>query len=767
MASFASFASSGTLRLEPDLRKLRATSLATEKAARTSLSHPRTLTFTQLEGKSELIKSLDLQEALSRIKEGSKIDTFCYLPLLRECIHQNLLSGVQIVHGHMIKMGFHRDLFVMAFLVNAYSKCGNMENAHKVFDNLPGRNVVAWTALMKGYVHNSQPDFAIRVFQEMLEGGSYPTNITLGISLNGCSVLKSIELGKQIHAYIIKYQVQHDTSVGNSLCSLYSKCGGLDSAVKTFEKITEKNVISWTAVISACGDNGRAAKGLRLFVEMLSNGVEPNELTLTSVLSICCTLQSLGLGSQVHALSITLGHGTNEHIINSILYLYLKCGWTDEAAKLFHGMEDVGLVTWNVMISGYAELMNHVKEDLSAYHSGTEALKIFLNLNRSGTEPDPFTFSSILSVCSRLVALEQGEQIHAQTLKTGYLSDAIVGSALVNMYNKCGSIDKASKAFVEMSTRTLISWTSMISGFAHNGQIQQALQLFEDMRIAGVRPNQITVVGVLSACSHAGMLEEALSYFEMMQKDYKLKPVMDHFACLINTFVRVGKLEEAFEFVKKMEFQPNEFIWSRLLAGCRNLGDTELAIYAAKELLKLHPEDAETYQLLLTTLMSAEKWEYASIVKELVREKKLEKPTDWSWISIKDKVHSFNPDDPLHSEKSETYGFLDELLDKAKNFGYEPLENFELNDVKHDTMTFSSPVHHSEKLAVAFGLLNTSNAATVRIIKSSSMCRDSHNFMKAISSITNRKIIIRDRDSRWLHKFVDGQCSCGDYACLL
>jgi pentatricopeptide repeat protein len=285
-------------------------------------------------------------------------------------------------------------------------------------------------------------------------------------------------------------------------------------------------------------------------------------------------------------------------------------------------------------------------------------------------KPDLFTFSSILTVCSSLVALDQGEQVHAQTIKSGFLSDIVVATALVNMYNKCGSIEKASKAFVEMSTRTLISWTTMIAGFAQHGRTQQALQLFEDMRIAGVRPNQVTFVSVLSACSHAGLVNEALGYFETMKKDYRIKPVMDHYACLIDMFVRLGRLDEAFALVKKMDFEPNEFIWSTLVAGCRSHGNLDKGFYAAEQLLKLKPKDTETYVMLLNMYISAERWKDVSKVRKMMKEEKLGKLNEWSWISIKDKVHSFKPNDNSHPQSADVQKFIENLIDQVKSLGY-------------------------------------------------------------------------------------------------
>ncbi|KAI3474039.1 hypothetical protein Pfo_028826 [Paulownia fortunei] len=651
----------------------------------------------------------------------------------------------------------------MTFLVNVYAKCGMMGSARRVFDNLPKRNVVTWTSLMSGYVHNLQPEFAISVFKEMLEVGGYPTNYTLGIVLNACSSLCDIEFGKQIHGYIVKYDIEYDASIGNALCSLYSKCRSLDMANKAFHRIKEKNVISWTALISACGDNGNSAMGLDMFVQMLVEGVEPNEITLTSVLSLCCTMRALDVGSQVHSLSLKLGYGSDLPVTNSIMYLYLKSGCISGAKKLFDGMNSVSLVTWNAMIAGHAEMTSLAEDGLSAHFCGIEALKIFLRMNRSGLKPDLYTFSSVLTVCSSLVALEQGEQVHAQTIKTGFLSDMVVGTALVNMYNKCGSIAGASKAFVEISTRTLISWTTMITAFAQHGHSQQALQLFEDMRLVGVRPNKITFVGVLSACSQAGMVDPALAYYDMMKNDYKINPVMDHHACLVDMFVRLGQIDEAFDFIKKTDLTPNEFIWSILIAGCRSQGKLELGFYAAEQLLELKPKDSETYFLLLNMYLSAGRWKDVSRIRKMMRDEKIDKITDWSWISIRNKIYAFKFGNKKH-QSDEVAKLLEDFLDRARPLGYQVETNSEMVDEEKEEAT-ALPAHHSEKLAVAFGLLNTSINSQIRVIKSISMCRDCHNFIKVVSILTSRTIIVRD--SKRLHKFFSGQCSCEDFGDLV
>ncbi|KAK6153036.1 hypothetical protein DH2020_012675 [Rehmannia glutinosa] len=682
--------------------------------------------------------SLEFREALSLIREGNiKLESSSYVPLLQECIEKKSVSRVESIHAHIIKTGFTEELFLMTLLVNVYAKCGIMRSARTLFDNLPQRNVVTWTSLMSGYVQNSRPELAISVFKEMLQ------------------------FGKQIHGYIIKYDIAYDASIGNALCSLYSKCRSLDMATKAFWRIKEKNVISWTALISACGDNGNSEMGLDVFIQMLVEGVEPNEITLTSVLSLCCTMRAMDVGSQVHSLSIKLGHGFDIPVTNSIMYLYLKSGCINEAKKLFDGMNSVNLVTWNAMIAGYAEMIILAKDGVSAYLCGIEALKIFERMNRSDLKPDFYTYSSVLTICSSLVALEQGEQIHAQTIKTGFLSDMVVGTALVNMYNKCGSIDRSSKAFIEMSTRTLISWTTMITAFAQHGHSQQALQLFEDMRFVEVRPNKITFVGVLSACSQAGMVDQALAYYDMMKTDYKINPVMDHLACLIDMFVRLGRIDEAFGFIEKIDLTPNEFIWSILIAGCRSQGKLELGFYAAEQLLQLKPKDFETYSLLLNMYVSAGRWKDVSRVRKMMRDEKVDKITDWSWINIKNKVYAFKFGNKKH-QSDEVGKILKDLVEKARPLGYQVDEtNLEMVDEEKEEATALADAPHSERLAVAFGLINTSKEAQIRVIKSTGMCRDCHNFMKVVSILTSRSIIVRD--SKRLHQFYRGQCSCKDF----
>ncbi|KAF7020420.1 hypothetical protein CFC21_033521 [Triticum aestivum] len=715
-------------------------------------------------------RPLDAQEAMSMLKDGRTVQSAMYVPLLHRCVETRGLGAARALHGHMAKTGTVADMFVATSLVNVYMRCGASRDARSLFDEMPEKNVVTWTALITGYTLNSEAVLALEVFVEMLELGRYPSHYTLGGMLNACSAARRIDLGQQVHGYSIKYGADTITSMSNSLCRMYCKSGDLQSGLRAFKGTPDKNVITWTTMISSCAeDENYLELGLSLFLDMLEGGVTPNEFTLTSVMSLCGARLDMNLGKQVQAFCYKVGCEANLPVKNSTMYLYLRKGETDEAMRLFEEMDSSSIITWNAMISGYAQIMDSAKDDLHARSRGFQALKLFRDLVRSELKPDLFTFSSILSVCSAMMALEQGEQIHATTIKTGCLSDVVVNSALVNMYNKCGCIECGTKAFVEMPTRTPVTWTSMISGYSQHGRSRDAIQLFEDMILSGAKPNEITFVSLLSACSYAGLVEEAERYFDMMRNEYHIEPLVDHYGCMVDMFVRLGRLDDAFSFIKRTGFEPNEAIWSSLVAGCRSHGNMELAFYAADRLLELKPKVIETYVLLLNMYVSTGRWRDVARVRKLAKHEDVGFLRDRSWIAIRDKVYFFRADDMTHPQATELYQLLENLLEKAKAVGYEPYQNApellsdstEGDDDRPAAAAGSLIKHHSERLAVALGLLKTPPGATVRVTKNITMCRDCHSSIKYFSLLANREIVVRD--SKRLHKFKDGRCSCGDF----
>lgn len=642
-------------------------------------------------------------------------------------------------------------------------KCGVPGHARKVFDEMSERNIVTWTALLSGYVQNSDPQNALKMFVSMLESGWKPVSFTFWAVLNACSHLYDLKLGEQIHACITKSGVNSAVAMDGSLSNMYSKCGKLEYAVKCFKCSEFKDVVSWTSIISACADNGNPGLGLKIFIDMLHENICPNPVTLTSVAGLFCVSQDLQLGPtrQYHAFCIKLGGESIFQVRNSLMYMYFKCGEIEDATRLSENTTNSNLVTINSTIAGLSKMVSSAKDDMEAYSAGLKAFNLFVKLKRSSTKPDRFTFPSVLTVCSGLMALECGMQIHAQMMKSGILSDFVASTSLVNMYGKCGRINDAIKAFDEMPTRTVISWTTMIASYSQNGLYKEAIELFEEMLAAGINPTLVSFISVLSACSYACLVDKAEYYFNLMKDHYDIQPGMNHYACMVDMFVRLGRLNDGFEFIKRENFEPNESIWSILIAGCRSHGNTDLAFYAANRLLELKPKMIETYVLLLNMYKSAKRSHDVSRVRKIMKDENIPTIRDRSWISIKGVAKYFQASDRPHSENKEIFDLLEDLIEKAKRMGYVPYKTGDTSDKEEEKKVIRTVRHHSEKLAVAYGLINMSNGEAIRIFKNISMCKDCHSLLKLVSVLTEREIIVRD--SKKFHKFKEGECSCGDF----
>ncbi|KAJ4793491.1 Pentatricopeptide repeat-containing protein [Rhynchospora pubera] len=763
MASLPSLALSGSSipKLDDNLRKLSNNPLLFEKdpSNQHHSREPKTNSRTSPE-------PIDFKQALQLLKEGTEFNSTIYVPLIHQCIKSNCLSSAKAIHSHTIRTGCCSDTYVATAIVNAYTKCGATNHSQLMFDEMSERNVITWTALINGYVRNSDPQNAVQMFIKMLESGWEPVSFTFWAVLNACCDLYNLKLGEQIHAYIIKSGVSSIVAMGGSLSNMYSKCGNLELAIKSFECSEFKDVVTWTAIISACGDSGNPQLGLRMFIDMLHENIWPNRVTLSSVASLFCACQDLQLGptKQYHAFCIKCGGESVFQVRNSLMYMYLKCGAIEDATRLVENMTSFNLVTINSLIAGLSKMMGSGKDDMDLYSIRVEAFKVFKRLKRSFTKPDMFTFTSVLNVCTGLMALECGTQIHAQMVKSGVLSDIVSSTSLVNMYGKCGNIEDAMKAFSEMQARTVVSWTTMISAYSQNGQYKEAIESFEEMLAAGVNPTLVSFIGVLSACSYACLVDKANYYFNLMKDHYGIEPDTGHYACMADMFVRLGRITDAFEFIERENFEPNEIIWCILIAGCRSHGNTSLAFYAAERLLELKPKKIETYVLLLNMYKSADRWRDVSRVRMMIKEENIPYIRDRSWITIKGKVNFFVASGRSHSENDDIFDLLEDLIEKAKGMGYEPYQaRYESDgeEEKKETKETKLVRHHSEKLAVAFGLINVSYGDPIRVLKNISMCKDCHTLLKLISVLTEREIIVRD--SKRFHKFKEGVCSCGDF----
>jgi len=311
-----------------------------------------------------------------------------------------------------------------------------------------------------------------------------------------------------------------------------------------------------------------------------------------------------------------------------------------------------------------------------------------------------------------------------------------------------------------MPKRNVVSWTAMIISYAHHGRGKEALQLFEEMQQAGARPNRITFIGVLSACCYLGLVKEGCYYFDSMSRDHGISAQVEHYTCMVDMLGRAGLLAEAEEFVHQMPFEPDPVIWRTLLGACRVHGNVELGKHAAEIVFRQNPQDASSYKLLSNIYATAGRWDDVANVRKIMKERVARKEPGLSWIEVKNQVHSFVSGDRQHAQTEKIYAQIEELNEKMKEIGYVPDTSFALHDIDKE-LKEELLCHHSEKLAIAFGLISTPPGILIRIIKNLRMCGDCHTATKFISKIVGREIVVRDANR--FHHFKDGFCCCRDY----
>ncbi|KAG6777073.1 hypothetical protein POTOM_016873 [Populus tomentosa] len=653
------------------------------------------------------------------------------------------------IHGYLIKLGYDSDPFSANALVDMYAKVGILEDASSVFDEIAKPDIVSWNAIIAGCVLHEYHHRALEFLKEMNKSGMCPNMFTLSSALKACAGMALRELGRQLHSSLIKMDMGSDSFLGVGLIDMYSKCNSMDDARLVFKLMPERDMIAWNAVISGHSQNEEDEEAASLFPLMHTEGIGFNQTTLSTVLKSIAALQANYMCRQIHALSLKSGFEFDNYVVNSLIDTYGKCGHVEDATRVFEESPIVDLVLFTSLVTTYAQ-----------DGQGEEALRLYLEMQDRGIKPDSFVCSSLLNACASLSAYEQGKQVHVHILKFGFMSDIFAGNSLVNMYAKCGSIEDASCAFSRIPVRGIVSWSAMIGGLAQHGYGKEALQLFKQMLKDGVPPNHITLVSVLCACNHAGLVAEAKHYFNSMKILFGIEPMQEHYACMIDLLGRAGKLEAAMELVNKMPFQANAMVWGALLGAARIHKNIDLGEQAAEMLLVLEPEKSGTHVLLANIYASVGMWDKVARVRRLMKDGKVKKEPGMSWLEVKDKVYTFIVGDRSHSRSTEIYAKLDELSDLLKKAGYAPMVEIDLHDVERSEKE-QLLYHHSEKLAVAFGLIATPPGAPIRVKKNLRICFDCHTVLKFISKIVSREIIVRDTNR--FHHFRDGSCSCGDY----
>ncbi|KAM7250764.1 hypothetical protein ACFE04_022647 [Oxalis oulophora] len=710
------------------------------------------------------------------------------------------------------------DIASRTTLIHAHYESGNFKLALEMFHNTPLliRDTVFYNNMITGYAHNGDGYSAFELFNLMRRDGFKPDNFTFTNVLSGLScVVDNERRCEQLHCAVVKYGTWVSKSVLNVLVKVYVKSLSMGSARKVFDEMPVKDDLAWTTMITGYlrnGDMGVARELLDgmsenpgiawnammsgyvhqelhqeafdMFRKMQSLGIPLDEFTFTSVIKACASSGLFLFGKQVHGHIIrTVAKATPEFSLsvnNALVSLYCNFNKFNEAQTIFRIMPKRDVISWNAILTGYVNvgqidkaqsLFNEMPEKnvlawtvlisgLAEHGFGEEGLKLFSQMRLEGHEPCDFTFAGALKSSAELGALAIGRQLHAQIVQSGFDASLSVGNAMITMYGRCGVSEAANLFFLTMPSLDAISWNAMVAALGQHGRGVEAIEVFKKMLTEGILPDRISFLTVLTACSHAALIDEGRYYFYSMYDNYGIQPGEDHYARFIDLLCRAGKISEAKDVIDSLPFEPGAPIWEVLLAGCKTHRRTDLGIEAAEKLLEMIPRHDGTYVLLANIYAAVNRWDDVAKVRKLMRDRGIKKEPGCSWIDVENKVNVFLVDDAVHPEAYAVYDYLEKLGQEMKKLGYVPDTKFVLRDIDSDQKENALSTH-SEKLAVAYGLMKLPQGATIRVFKNLRICGDCHNAFKYISKVVSREIVVRD--GKRFHHFRDGICSCGDY----
>ncbi|XP_024529292.1 pentatricopeptide repeat-containing protein At4g21065 [Selaginella moellendorffii] len=684
--------------------------------------------------------------------QGVRLDMVVLINLVSACSSLGSLDHGRALEARITSMGFHLHPVVRNSLLNMYCKAGSLDDARKFFQDMAGdQSVVSWTAMISGFALHGREDLALDFFRKMVAEGVRPNEVTFVSILGACAAARDVKHGTAIHELVESSEFGRSyLSVGTALIDMYGKCGRPELASRVFEKMERRDLVVWNAMITVCSQQGLDEQALRLFRVMDLEGHTPDEVTLVAALEACSNLNSLAAGKKLHEL--ILDAGLDSSIVrNSLLHMYGKCGGLDEARRVFEHCGDCrNLITWSTMIAAY-----------SLNGDGRQALSLYKKMDLEGLKPDEYTFTSLLDACSIAGdALAEGRALHRRLEAKGLEKKMVLATALVNMYGRYGQLEDALRVFEKMNHWNLVAWTALIAAFAQHGDVH-AIDLSWRMHLEGVQADDIVFLSVLHACSHAGVLEAGLSCFQGMVADFGVRGGAAHYSCMVDLLARCGRVAEAEELLHSMPFEPAHMEMKTLLAACRVSGDTPRGARVARLASGLIPLDAAPYVLMSHAYAAAEKWDEVAEVRERMAKLGVKKPRGWSCVEVKNRVHQFFAGNfSWHSEAAEIEVELRRLQAVVKEAGYVPdtgqIGHCVQEDDKEDLLAL-----HSERVAIAFGLLRVPAGLPIHVVKNLRVCSDCHAVAKIISRSVGRRIVVRD--AYRFHRFENGTCSCGDY----
>ncbi|XP_059624856.1 pentatricopeptide repeat-containing protein At3g20730-like [Cornus florida] len=549
-------------------------------------------------------------------------DYSSYSKILQLCIDKNAEKEGHLIHNHLLANGFGSNLYLNTKMIIFYAKIGDMVNARKVFDKMPEKSVVSWTALLSGYSQNGFSKEALMVFSAMHRNSVKANQFTYGSALRACTTMMCLDRGKQIQGCICKGRFVENLFVQSALVDLHSKCGKMEDACYVFESMSERDVVSWNAMIGGYAVQRLTNCAFKMFRSMLRGGMIPDCFTLANVLKASTGGSCLMTVNQVHAFVIHLGFGSYNVLNGSLIDAYAKCGSVRSAKCIYKNMLKKDTISCTALITGYA------REGICS----RDALILFGGLHQMHLGIDGVILCSLLNICANTASLDIGRQLHALTLKYPLSHDMALGNALIDMYAKSGEISDANHIFEEMEDKNVISWTSLIAGYGKHGYGHKAIALYRKMECEGLKPNDVTFLSLLFACSHSGLTGEGWECFSNMVGKYNILPRAEHYSCMVDLFARGGLLEEAYDLICKMDVKPNASLWGAILGACNIYGNMSLGEVAAKHLSHLDPVNSVNYVALANIYAAAGLWDNAWKTRKLTEVRSMKKNPGYSFF---------------------------------------------------------------------------------------------------------------------------------------
>lgn len=680
--------------------------------------------------------------------EGFQPNSVSCICCLGACSITAAIEQGKELHGYIITHGFEGDVQVGFALIDMYITCGYLDDARWVFDK--GRkDTESFEFMVMTYFVHGHGEEVLELVQSMQEKGILCTIKTFIFSLRACASIEDVDKGWHIHADIIESGFEHDQFVSNTLIDLYGKCRSLDDAKVVFDRLQHQDVVSWSVLISGCAAHEHFEVALRGFKKMQQEGVEPNEITFTSVLKACSGKASLEDGRWIHSLIVSEGYEQDNIIGGSLVDLYTKCSNLEDACTVVNRLHMQDVVIWSALITGFVQ-----------HGHGQEALECFKKMQSRGIQPTTYTIVGVLKACSLVAALEQAKQIHEYTICRGLESDSVIGGALVDMYARCGSLKDACAVFQSLDSPDIISWGTMIASYAQHNDYESAVACFHNMEEHGILPNTVIFTCLLTACNHANRVDEGCHHFKSIREHYRLLPTLEHYYSMVELLGHGGLFEEAEDLMESVPFQSTMVGWTSLLAASRRHGNVKLGRRCFQRAVSIDPGYSSEYRLMWSLYTGAGLLDDAEKVEELRKSANAWKKPAKAFIEIDNHVHSFTVGDKTHPRSGEIYAKLESLSNEMKDEGYGPSSALvpEMGSAKEGE---DARAVHAEKLAVAFGLISAPEGSTLRLSKNLRVCSDCHAAAKAISKVEMRDIVIAD--AYQIHHFHDGECSCVNF----